>query len=70
MKIKDMEAKKNLTAQELKAELLKLKEKRFKLLIKHKVTPLSNAMELRSLRRDIARLMTWVRQKELKAAAK
>ena len=70
MKTKDKEAKKNLSAQELQAELLRLKEKRFKLRIKHKVTPLTNAMELSSIRRDIARLMTWIRQKELQAAAK
>lgn len=70
MKNKEKETKKNLSAQELKAELLRLKEKRFKLRLKHKVTPLTNAMELRSLRRDIARMMTWIRQKELQAAAK
>ncbi|MBI5243271.1 MAG: 50S ribosomal protein L29 [Elusimicrobia bacterium] len=63
MKIKDKEAKKNLSAEELRAELLRLKEKRFKLRIKHKVTPLTNPLELRSLRRDIARLKTWIREK-------
>ncbi|HAH07631.1 MAG TPA: 50S ribosomal protein L29 [Elusimicrobia bacterium] len=70
MKNKEKETKKNLSAQELKAELHRLKEKRFKLRLKHKVTPLTNAMELQSLRRDIARMMTWIRQKELQAAAK
>lgn len=64
MKIKEKDAKRNLTIAELRSELAQLREKRFKLQFKHRVTPLDNALQLRSLRRDIARLSTWLRQKE------
>ncbi|MEI8191848.1 MAG: 50S ribosomal protein L29 [candidate division NC10 bacterium] len=70
MKTKDKESKRNLSVEELRAEILRLKEKRFKLRIKHKVTALPNPLELRNLRRDMARLRTWAREKELKALAK
>lgn len=65
MKTKEKETKSNLTAAELKGELAKLREKRFRLSFKHKVTPLENPIELRTLRRDIARLETYLRQKQL-----
>ena len=63
MKTKDKETKKNLSLDELKAELLHLRDKHFKLRFKHRVTPLGNPLELRSLRRDIARVQTWIRAK-------
>ena len=61
MKQKDKEVKSTLSADEIRAELEKLDEKQFKLSFKHKVTPLANPMELRQIRRDIARLKTWIR---------
>lgn len=64
MKRKDMDAKRNLSADELKAELRQLREKQFRLRFKHRVTPLANPLELRGLRRDIARFQTWIRQKQ------
>lgn len=64
MKRKEKETKKNLSAQELRAELAQLREKQFKLRFKHRVTPLTNPMELRSLRRNIARVETWIRAKQ------
>ena len=67
MKRKDKDAKSNLSLDELRAELAQLKEKRFRLGFKHRVTPLNNALELRTLRRDIARVRTWIRRKELAA---
>jgi len=70
MKTKDKETKRNLSVEELRAEIVRLKEKRFKLRVKHKVTPLPNPLELRSLRRDMARLNTWAREKELQAGEK
>ena len=70
MKTKDRETKRNLSVEELRAEIVRLKEKRFKLRIKHKVTPLPNPLELRTLRRDMARLKTWAREKELQAGGK
>jgi large subunit ribosomal protein L29 len=64
MKSKDKDAKKNLSMQELGAELAQLQHKYFKLRFKHRVTPLGNPLELRLLRRDIARMKTWIRLKE------
>lgn len=63
MKIKEKDKKRNLSIDELQAELRSLKEKRFKLRFKHRVTPLGNPLELRTVRRDIARLQTWIREK-------
>lgn len=64
MKNKDKDAKKNLSATELRAELVQLRERQFKLRFKHRVTPLTNPMELRAVRKDIARVQTWIRQKD------
>ena len=63
MKNKDKDAKKNLTAVELQSELVLLREKQFRLRFKHRVTPLTNPMELRAVRKDIARIQTWIQQK-------
>lgn len=70
MKIKEMEVKKNLPAAELQNELAQLREKRFRLGFKHRVTPLSNPLELREIRRDIARIKTWIRAREIQGVAK
>lgn len=64
MKRRDLEAKRALTAPELRAELRAAREKQFKLGFKHRVSRLENPMELRSVRRHISRLETWIRQKE------
>ena len=64
MKFKERDVKKNLPIGELRSELNGLREKQFKLRFKHRVTPLSNPLELRALRRDIARIKTWIRAKE------
>lgn len=69
MKRKDKETKSSLSLDELRAELAQLREKRFRLGFKHKVTPLNNALELRTMRRDIARIKTWIRKRELAAPA-
>ncbi|TPW21948.1 MAG: large subunit ribosomal protein L29 [Elusimicrobia bacterium] len=65
MKTKEKDQKKSQTAAELKTELGKLREKQFRLGFKHKVTPLENPIELRTVRRNIARLETFLRQKQL-----
>jgi large subunit ribosomal protein L29 len=70
MKTKDKDEKKNLSIDELKAEKAQLLEKEFKLRFKHRVTPLSNPLELRAIRRDIARINTWIRSKELQGEGK
>lgn len=49
---------------ELKTELAKNQAERAKLTYTHNVAPLKNPMELRRLRRDIARLKTALRAQE------
>ena len=51
-------------AAELGVELRQALEKRAKLEFQHQVTPLKNPLELRFLRREIARLKTHIRMKE------
>lgn len=51
-------------AGELKSELRVALEKRAKLEFQHNVAPLKNPMELRHLRREIARLKTQMSRKE------
>ncbi|MEK7390167.1 MAG: 50S ribosomal protein L29 [Elusimicrobiota bacterium] len=53
-----------LSPAELKTGLRLALEKRAKLAFQHKVTPLKNPMELRHLRREIARLKTRISIKE------
>ena len=67
MKRKTREIKKNLSADELRSELNQLRDKQFKLRFKHRVTPLSNPLELRAIRRNVARLESWIRAKEIGA---
>jgi large subunit ribosomal protein L29 len=56
--------KKTLGAAELQKELSAALGKRAKLEFQHSVTPLKNPIELRHLRREIARLKTHLRTKE------
>lgn len=68
MKSTEKETKRNLTAAELASELRKSEEKLFKLQFKHRSAALANPLELRTLRRDVARLQTWISQKKQPAA--
>lgn len=56
--------KKSLNPAELKNELRSALEKRAKLTFQHNVAPLKNPMELRHLRREIARIQTQLSVKE------
>lgn len=56
--------KSSMGAGELGTELRQALEKRAKLEFQHQVTPLKNPLELRFLRREIARLKTHIRMKE------
>ena len=67
MKIKEKDAKRNLSVAELQAELATTREKHFKLRFKHRAMPVTNPMEIRELRRHIARLETWIREKQVKS---
>lgn len=51
-------------AAELQKEFYLALDKRAKMEFQHKVAPLKNPLELRHLRRDIARLKTYLHQKE------
>lgn len=65
MKAKEKETFKNKSVAELQDLLAKAKEKKFNLLFKHSTTPLSNPLEIRVVRREIALLNTLIHQKGL-----
>ncbi len=64
MKVKEKETLKKKSLADLKDQLAKAKEKQFNLLFKHSTTPLSNPLEIRVVRREIALLNTLIKQKE------
>ena len=68
MKAKEKDAKRNLSIAELQAELRTVRDKHFRLRFRHGSMPVENPMEIRNLRRHIARLETWIREKSAKAA--
>lgn len=64
-----MELKKirEMSEKELNAELLKLKKDLFNLRFQHVTGQLENPLRLRETKRDIARVKTIIREKELAA---
>ena len=64
MKTNEKEVLKNKTLAELQEALGKAQEKNFNLLFKHSTTPLSNPLEIRAVRREIALLQTLINQKK------
>ena len=54
-----------LTEVELKAELEKMKKELFKLRFQHVTGQLENPVKMRELKRDIARVKTIIKEKEL-----
>lgn len=54
-----------MTAEDLGKELLELKEQLFKLRFQHATNQLENPMELKTVRREIARVKTILREMEL-----
>ena len=69
MKRKEKEILKNLSVDELKAELRQSKEKFFRLKFQRSSTPLANSLELRYLGRKVAMIKTWMRQRQNQATA-
>ena len=67
-----MELKKmrEMSEVELNAELLKMKKDLFNLRFQHVTGQLENPLKLREMKRDIARIKTIIREKELEAQAK
>ena len=62
-----MELKKmrNMTEVELNAELSKMKKELFNLRFQHVTGQLDNPVKMRELKKDIARVKTIIREKEL-----
>ena len=65
MKANDIRSK---SAEELQKELVALKEELFKLRFQHATNQLENPQQIASVKRDIARVKTIIREQELKAA--
>ena len=65
-----MELKKmrNMTEVELNAELSKMKKELFNLRFQHATGQLENPVKMRELKKDIARVKTIIREKELAKA--
>ncbi len=59
----------NMTLEELKKEEQELKSELFKLRFKHATGTVENPMRLKFIKRDIARVKTIIKEKELAAAA-
>ena len=56
---------KNMTEVELNAELEKMKKELFNLRFQHVTGQLENPVQMRELKKDIARVKTLIREKEL-----
>ncbi|GHT69438.1 hypothetical protein AGMMS49950_02160 [Endomicrobiia bacterium] len=64
MKSKNWSEMKNMTDVELNTKLSELQDKFFKLKFCNSVTPLKNPLEIREMRKDIARIKTLITQKK------
>ena len=67
MKLDEIRA---LSAQELQARVTELREEQFRLRFRAATETLEQPLRLREVRRDIARVLTVLREKELAAAPK
>lgn len=65
MKAKEI---RNFTTEELNAKLADLKEELFNLRFQHATGQLDNPMRMRAVRREIARVKTILRERELNIA--
>ncbi|MDD7401650.1 MAG: 50S ribosomal protein L29 [Eubacteriales bacterium] len=65
MKAKDL---RNKSVAELDQELLDLKEELFKLRFQHATNQLDNPLQLKSVKRDIARVKTVIKEREIAKA--
>ena len=64
-----IESIREMTPAELNSELLKLKSELFNLRFQHVTGQLENPVKMREVRKDIARVKTVIREKELEAQA-
>lgn len=67
MKAKEFKELQSLTVAELNVKLAELKEELFNLRFRHAMGQLENPVSMRNVKKDIARVQTVIRQKELKA---
>jgi len=65
MKLNERDQLKQLSVEELRNKLAELTEERFRLRFRSATESVDNPMRFRSLRRDIARLKTLLRTREL-----
>lgn len=65
MKASDLKALREKTRDELNEELNQLKAELFKLRFQHATSQLENPMRIRQIKKDIARVKTIIREKEL-----
>ena len=63
MKRKQFKEMSNFSESELLVKLDYLQKKKFTNILRHKTTPLKNPLEIRELRRDIARVKTLLHMK-------
>jgi len=63
MKRKQFKEVSNFSEGELTAKLDELQKKKFTSILRHKTAPLKNPLEIRELRRDVARVKTLLRLK-------
>ena len=59
-----------LTEQELRSRIAELEEERFRLRFRGATEPLEDPLRLRVIRKDVARLQTILREKQLAGAKK
>ena len=59
-----------LTAEELSAKLIDLKAELFNLRLQHAINQLENPMRIKAVKRDIARVMTVIRESEIAGSVK
>ena len=64
-----IESIRKMTPAELNSELLKLKNELFNLRFQHVTGQLENPVKMREVKKDIARVKTVIREKEMKAQA-
>jgi large subunit ribosomal protein L29 len=70
MKAKEYREKiRNMSLEELKAEEQELRSQLFKLRFKGATSPIDNPVQVRYIKRDIARVKTVIKEKELAASA-
>ncbi len=63
MKTKEFNQLKELSKEELLLKLEELQKKFFDLKIKHSTIKIKNTLEIRNIRRDIARIKTLIKEK-------